>query len=359
MPRCHDDLVPVCHGAKVPRCLGAMVPWRHGALVPRCHGALVPWFHAAMVPWRHDAKLPWCHGSAVPQCRGAMVPRCTDIQLEKDTTMAGYYMSVGVCHWRRLKHCTDGKKTSNGGMPPCTEVVLGTSRSTYAALRIAENLQLQCHCFFAKGPLISFPLFVPVLSWLFDALGRPPKEPFPVRPQWHAATRTHRGSSSSSPPIANGFGTGTPVPSPQSQSFSQSYGSIVPTSLSYIIPSTRGYSPWRPDAVISTTRRGRHSVLRIFKGHQERTKHHAMCGALLATRPYLRLSRFLVPRRLGAMVPWCLGALVPWCHGATVLSCLGSMVPWCLGAMVPRCHGAMVPRCTDILLDKDNTTAGH
>ncbi|PHT25559.1 hypothetical protein CQW23_34814 [Capsicum baccatum] len=101
-----------------------------------------------------------------------------------------------------------------------------------------------------------------------------------------------RGSSSSSPPTADGFGTGTPVPSPQSQSFSRSYGSILPTSLAYIVPSTRGCSPWRPDAVMSTTGRGRHSVLRIFKGRRERTGHHATCGALPAAGPYLRLSRF-------------------------------------------------------------------
>ncbi|PHT25964.1 Regulator of rDNA transcription protein 15 [Capsicum baccatum] len=80
-------------------------------------------------------------------------------------------------------------------------------------------------------------------------------------PGRHAATRSRRGSSSSSPPTADGFGTGTPVPSPQSQSFSRSYGSILPTSLAYIVPSTRGCSPWRPDAVMSTTGRGRHSVL--------------------------------------------------------------------------------------------------
>ncbi|KAL5696951.1 hypothetical protein ACHQM5_031190 [Ranunculus cassubicifolius] len=74
-------------------------------------------------------------------------------------------------------------------------------------------------------------------------------------PDRHAATRSRRGSSSSSPPAANGFGTGTPVPSPQSQSFSRGYGSILPTSLAYIVPSTRGCSPWRPDAVMSTTGR--------------------------------------------------------------------------------------------------------
>ncbi|KAK0593952.1 hypothetical protein LWI29_036527 [Acer saccharum] len=87
-------------------------------------------------------------------------------------------------------------------------------------------------------------------------------------PGRHVATRSRRGSSSSSPPTADGFGTGTPVPSPQSQSFSRSYGSILPTSLAYIVPSTRGCSPWRPDAVMSTTGRGWHSVLRIFKGRR-------------------------------------------------------------------------------------------
>ncbi|KAM3691223.1 hypothetical protein ACJW31_08G000300 [Castanea mollissima] len=104
--------------------------------------------------------------------------------------------------------------------------------------------------------------------------------------------RDHRNAFSSSPPTADGFGTGTPVPSPQSQSFSRGYGSILPTSLAYIVPSTRGCSPWRPDAVMSTTGRGRHSVLRIFKGRRGRTGHHATCGALPAAGPYLRLSRF-------------------------------------------------------------------
>ncbi|KAI3484300.1 hypothetical protein L1887_52639 [Cichorium endivia] len=90
------------------------------------------------------------------------------------------------------------------------------------------------------------------------AVRRPGKAPEGAVPSpspgRHAATRSRRGSSSSSPPTADGFGTGTPVPSPQSQSFSRGYGSILPTSLAYIVPSTRGCSPWRPDAVMSTTR---------------------------------------------------------------------------------------------------------
>ncbi|KAK8590514.1 hypothetical protein V6N13_057407 [Hibiscus sabdariffa] len=68
-------------------------------------------------------------------------------------------------------------------------------------------------------------------------------------PSRHAATRSRRGSNSSSASAVDGFGTGTAVPSPQCQSFSRGYGSILPTSLAYIVPSTRGCSPWRPDAV--------------------------------------------------------------------------------------------------------------
>ncbi|KOM48406.1 hypothetical protein LR48_Vigan07g211000 [Vigna angularis] len=125
------------------------------------------------------------------------------------------------------------------------------------------------------------------------AVGRGLEGPVPnPSPDRHATTRSRRGNSSSSPPTADGFGTGTPVPSPQSQSFSRGYGSILPTSLAYIVPSTRGCSPWRPDAVMSMTGRGRHSVLRIFKGRRGRTRHHATCGALPAAGPYLRLSRF-------------------------------------------------------------------
>ncbi|XLT66209.1 hypothetical protein HN873_023409, partial [Arachis hypogaea] len=141
--------------------------------------------------------------------------------------------------------------------------------------------------------IIGFPLSVPVLSRLFDARGRGPEGPIPnPSPDRHATTRSRHESSSSSPPTADGFGAGTPVPSPQSQSFSRGYGSILPTSLAYIVPSTRGCSPWRPDAVMSTTGRDRHSVLRIFKGRRGRTGHHATCGALPAAGPYLRLSRF-------------------------------------------------------------------
>ncbi|CAB4309536.1 unnamed protein product [Prunus armeniaca] len=122
---------------------------------------------------------------------------------------------------------------------------------------------------------------IPLVRTSFEAAvrhpGKVPEGTLPVRPP--AGTR-QPALSLSSPPTADGFGTGTPVPSPQSQSFSRGYGSILPTSLAYIVPSTRGCSPWRPDAVMSTTGREWHSVLRIFKGRRGRTGHHAMCSAL-------------------------------------------------------------------------------
>ncbi|CAN7092983.1 unnamed protein product [Brassica rapa subsp. narinosa] len=74
--------------------------------------------------------------------------------------------------------------------------------------------------------------------------GKAPERAVPSpSPGRHEAVRSPHFSSSSSPPTVDGFGTGTPEPSPQSQSFSRSYGSILPTSLAYIVPSTRGWPP--------------------------------------------------------------------------------------------------------------------
>ncbi|PHT25781.1 Regulator of rDNA transcription protein 15 [Capsicum baccatum] len=113
-PRCLGAMAPWCLGALVPWCHGATVPWCLGAMVPRCHGATVPWClcamasrsHGALVPWCLDAMAPRCLGAMAPCCQAAWVLRCTDIQLDKDTTIAGHYTSVGVRHCRHLQHCT-------------------------------------------------------------------------------------------------------------------------------------------------------------------------------------------------------------------------------------------------------------
>ena len=76
------------------------------------------------------------------------------------------------------------------------------------------------------------------------------------------------------------FAEETHKPNPQSQSFSRGYGSSLPTSLIYIVLSTRGYTPWRPDAVMSTTRGANKSLPSGFQ------------GASRACQTALRLSRF-------------------------------------------------------------------
>ena len=55
------------------------------------------------------------------------------------------------------------------------------------------------------------------------------------------------------PPVGQPASSSKPKhPDPQSQSLSRSYGSNLPTSLTYIILSTRGYSPRRPAADMGT-----------------------------------------------------------------------------------------------------------
>ena len=123
---------------------------------------------------------------------------------------------------------------------------------------------------------------VPVLSWLFSARnsGAIRRRPHAVRPL------------PGSPHAARAIRPRTRRPSPQSQSFSQGYGSILPTSLTYIVLSTRGCSPWRPDAVVSTTLGANKSLPQIFKGRRERTGHRKDYGALPAVPPYRRAIRF-------------------------------------------------------------------
>ncbi|GFG34935.1 hypothetical protein Cfor_05148, partial [Coptotermes formosanus] len=65
-------------------------------------------------------------------------------------------------------------------------------------------------------------------------------------------TRRHRPGPA---PAASASRPNPTRPGPQSQSLFRSYGSNLPTSLTYIILSTRGSSPWRPAADMGTNRR--------------------------------------------------------------------------------------------------------
>ncbi|PHT27055.1 hypothetical protein CQW23_33340 [Capsicum baccatum] len=67
----------------------------------------------------------------------------------------------------------------------------------------------------AEAPTaVGFPLSVPVLSWLFDARGRPPKEPFPVRPpagMWRPALAAGSGRAVHRQSMASGLGPACPA----------------------------------------------------------------------------------------------------------------------------------------------------
>ena len=95
-------------------------------------------------------------------------------------------------------------------------------------------------------------------------------------------------------------------PNPQSQSLSRSYGSNLPTSLTYIILSTRGCSPWRPAADMGTSwcesplpppgfqgPAGRARIPRELR-HSSPTKSHSPCERIPGTR-WLMQKRQLFP----------------------------------------------------------------
>ena len=72
----------------------------------------------------------------------------------------------------------------------------------------------------------------------------------------------------------------------QSQSLSRSYGSILSTSFTYIILSTRGSSPWRPAAVMGTIQCETIRKLNLdFQGLLRWSKHRDKCDALRAKNP--------------------------------------------------------------------------
>ena len=133
----------------------------------------------------------------------------------------------------------------------------------------------------------------PVLSWLFTVQGTS-EDTSPVSPR---RAQVHYPPGGVSSTWLSSDSRQIPTPSPQSQSFSRSYGSILPTSLTYIVLSTRGCSPWRPDAVMGTTRGANNLSLgfsRAVASAPDTVKH----GAFPAVEPYLRAIRFQGSRLL-------------------------------------------------------------
>lgn len=89
-------------------------------------------------------------------------------------------------------------------------------------------------------------------------------------------------------------------PSRQSQSLSRSYGSILPTSLTYIVLiDQRLFTLEACCGLRYVPGRKSHLLARIFKGRRERSGHRKSRGALREQRPYLRPNRFHGHERSG------------------------------------------------------------
>ncbi|CAN6972840.1 unnamed protein product [Brassica rapa subsp. trilocularis] len=132
-----------------------------------------------------------------------------------------------------------------------------------------------------------------ILSWLFDARGKIPKEPFPVHPP--ADTRRSALATLAAQAArqrSTGLELGPPIPALRANPFPEVTDPFFRLPLPTLFHRPEAvHLGDLPDAVMSTTRRERHSVLRIFKGRRECTGHHVTCGALPAAGPYLRNSR--------------------------------------------------------------------
>ena len=133
-------------------------------------------------------------------------------------------------------------------------------------------------------------MFVPVLSRSFVVRGAARALPTPSTGSTRPPAFATLGSSGRRPAAA-GFQSKSPGPDPQSQFISRSYEPILPTSLIYIVLSTRGCSPWKPDAVF--VRPGKiENAPPDFQGPSVARRIEHRCSTLPNAGPYLRMIRF-------------------------------------------------------------------
>ncbi|KAK8530545.1 hypothetical protein V6N13_097305 [Hibiscus sabdariffa] len=115
-----------------------------------------------------------------------------------------------------------------------------------------------------------------------DSRNKPPKEPFPVRPPAGTRRPAHRPREQ----LEQCTGSrrvrdwDPRAPALRANPFPEVTDPFCRLPLPTLFHRPEAVHLGGPDAVMSTTGRGRHSVLRIFKGRRGRTGHHATCGAL-------------------------------------------------------------------------------
>ena len=91
---------------------------------------------------------------------------------------------------------------------------------------------------------------------------------------------------------SSGSEHGSPHPALRANPYPEVTDLFCRLPLPTLFYSTRGCSPWRPDAVMGTTECKNHSLPQIFTDRQERTGHDENCRALPTIEPYLRAIRF-------------------------------------------------------------------
>ena len=131
----------------------------------------------------------------------------------------------------------------------------------------------------------------PVLSWLLIVKRQPEGTSSNPIGFSRVLASPPEGRPAKSPEILI-FKEEPQTPNPKSQSFSRSYRPNLPTSLTYIITSTRGYSPWRPDAVMSTATTLMQKIPRLFMDHRDRTGQVRKSPALPNNTEYLGIIPF-------------------------------------------------------------------
>ena len=131
----------------------------------------------------------------------------------------------------------------------------------------------------------------PVLSWLLITQRKSIKTNSQL-PAINEGHPSHRREETASTFHVDSNYCEPQTSSPKSQSFSRSYGPNLPTSLTYIITSTRGYSPWRPDAVMSTATALMQIIPRLFMDRRERTRQTRRSSALPSMKLHLGISPF-------------------------------------------------------------------
>lgn len=171
-------------------------------------------------------------------------------------------------------------------------------------------------------------------EWRAFAQAPPPPPPCPRRPAAAAAAPLQPRAAQQ--------------PYPKSQFLSQSCESVLPTSLTHILPSTRGCAPWRPAAVMGTTSRTsvHHMAVRvraqIFTGCSARAKRSTSVCALPAIAA-------ISPRNA---IPWRAPATAR-AHAAAVRGCQGKETsllgarsnvsgPACVAASALRARAGML-----------------